>query len=41
MDPVLFLTYGDNEPIKDKAVYFVRQLPEGRKQINTSEFSNE
>ena len=40
-DPVLFLTYGDTERIKDKAVWFLRCLPENKKQVNTSEATNE
>jgi dynein heavy chain len=40
-DPVLFFTYGDTEKIKDKAVWFLRNLPENKKSVNTSEANNE
>ena len=41
IDPVLFLTYGDTQKIKDKAVWFLRCLPETKKQINSAEFNND
>ena len=37
----MFLTFGDTEKIKDKAVWFMRFLPENKKQVNTAEGSNE
>lgn len=37
IDPVLFLTYGDTQKIKDKAVWFLR----AKKEISTTEFNNE
>lgn len=33
IDPQLFLTYGDTERIKDKAVWFLRNLPENKKKV--------
>ncbi len=33
IDPQLFLTYGDSERIKDKAVWFLRNLPENKKKV--------
>lgn len=33
IDPTLFLTYGDTERIKDKAVWFLRNLPENKKKV--------
>ena len=36
----LFLTYGDTEKIKDKAVWFMRNLPENKKKVNINEGSN-
>ena len=33
IDPQLFLTYGDTERIKDKAVWFMRNLPENKKKV--------
>ena len=33
IDPQLFLTYGDSEKIKDKAVWFMRNLPENKKKV--------
>lgn len=41
IDPQLFLTYGDTERIKDKAVWFLRNLPENKKKININETNNE
>ncbi len=29
----MFLTYGDTEKIKDKAVWFMRNLPENKKKV--------
>ena len=36
-DPMLFITQGDTERIKEKAVYFIRNLPENKKTINLTE----
>jgi hypothetical protein len=33
IDPQLFITYGDTEKIKDKAVWFLRNLPENKKKV--------
>jgi hypothetical protein len=33
IDPQLFITYGDSEKIKDKAVWFLRNLPENKKKV--------
>lgn len=33
IDPQIFLTYGDAEKIKDKAVWFMRNLPENKKKV--------
>lgn len=33
IDAQLFLTYGDTERIKDKAVWFLRNLPENKKKV--------
>lgn len=33
IDAHLFLTYGDTEKIKDKAVWFLRNLPENKKKV--------
>jgi len=41
IDPQLFLTYGDLERIKDKAVWFLRNLAENKKKININEANNE
>lgn len=41
IDPTLFLTYGDSERIKDKAVWFMRNLPENKKKININEQNND
>jgi hypothetical protein len=38
IDPQLFLTYGDTERIKDKAVWFLRNLPENKKKVNLTSF---
>lgn len=34
IDAHLFVTYGDSEKIKDKAVWFLRNLPENKKKVN-------
>lgn len=34
IDPQLFITYGDSEKIKDKAVWFLRNLPENKKKVS-------
>ena len=36
-DPMLFITQGDTERIKEKAIYFIRNLPENKKTINLTE----
>jgi dynein heavy chain, axonemal len=36
-DPNLFLTYGDHEKQKDKAIYFLRKLEGNKKQVNLQE----
>jgi len=36
-DPSLFITNGENERLKDKAVYFIRNLPEGKKSVELTE----
>ena len=41
IDPRLFITYGDTEKIKDKAVWFLRNLPENKKKIDFNQGSNE
>lgn len=33
IDPQLFITYGDSEKIKDKAVWFLRNLAENKKKV--------
>lgn len=33
IDSQLFITYGDSEKIKDKAVWFLRNLPENKKKV--------
>jgi dynein heavy chain len=33
----LFLTYGDSEKLKEKAVWFLRMTPEHRKNVNLQE----
>ena len=38
IDPQLFLTYGDTERIKDKAVWFMRNLPENKKKVQLQLF---
>jgi hypothetical protein len=38
IDPQLFLTYGDSERIKDKAVWFLRNLPENKKKVTVKLF---
>lgn len=38
IDPQLFLTYGDTERIKDKAVWFLRNLPENKKKVTILSF---
>jgi uncharacterized protein Smg (DUF494 family) len=34
IDPQLFITYGDTEKIKDKAIWFLRNLPENKKKVS-------
>lgn len=41
MDSRVLVTYGDAEKIKEKAVWFMRNLPENKKKIDTSTASNE
>lgn len=35
-EPVLFFTFGDTEKIKDKAVWFLRNLPETKKSVTVN-----
>ena len=35
IDAQLFITYGDSDRIKDKAVWFMRNLPENKKKVTT------
>jgi hypothetical protein len=41
IDARLFLTYGDSERIKDKAVWFLRNLPENKKKIDVNTGSSD
>ena len=36
-EPTLFITYGDTEKLKEKAVWFLRMTPDNRKQVNLTE----
>lgn len=36
IDAQLFITYGDAEKIKEKAVWFMRNLPENKKKVSLS-----
>jgi hypothetical protein len=40
-DPIFFITDGETERIKDKAVWFMRNLTEGRKEINITEHNDD
>jgi hypothetical protein len=41
IDSRVFVTYGDSEKIKEKAVWFMRNLPENKKKIDLNVLSNE
>ena len=39
-EPTLFFTYGESEKLKEKAIWFVRMLPDNRKSVNLNETSD-
>ena len=41
VEPRILFNYGDNERIKDKGVWFMRNLPETKKKIDAHLGSNE
>ena len=39
-EPTLFINYGEPEKLKEKAVWFIRMLPEHRKTVNLQEITD-